>query len=57
MPLHGRGVGPQGLKPAFLAEPSGTAEAVPSPEPIYETSARSFSFGCAQGQDDIAMTM
>ena len=41
--IGGRGVGPQGLKPAFLADPSGTAEAVPSPEPIYETSSRSFA--------------
>jgi hypothetical protein len=29
---------PQGLKPAFLADPSGTAEAVPCPKPNIETS-------------------
>ena len=31
---------PQWLKPAFLAGPIGTAEAVPSPKPIFETSSR-----------------
>jgi hypothetical protein len=30
--------GPQGLKPAFLQALNGTAEAVPYPKPIYETS-------------------
>jgi hypothetical protein len=34
--------GPQGLKPAFLADPSGTAEAVPFPKPIYETSSTDY---------------
>jgi hypothetical protein len=29
---------PQGLKPAFLQTLNGTAEAVPYPKPIYETS-------------------
>ncbi len=29
---------PQGLKPASIAAPNGTAEAVPYPKPIYETS-------------------
>ena len=38
MLLLGRQLGPQGLKPAFLAGLSGTAEAVPYPKPIYETS-------------------
>jgi hypothetical protein len=32
--------GPQGLKPAFLLVLSGTAEAVPYPKPIYETSSK-----------------
>ena len=32
------GPGPQGLKPAFVAALGGTAEAVPYPKPIYETS-------------------
>ena len=27
-------LGPQGLKPELLADPSGTAEAVPYPKPI-----------------------
>jgi len=31
---------PQGLKPAFFQALSGTAEAVPCPKPIYETSSR-----------------
>ena len=38
MPLLVHGLGPQGLKPAFLVVLSGTAEAVPYPKPIYETS-------------------
>ena len=28
--------GPQGLKPAFLLSPGGTAKAVPYPKPIFE---------------------
>ena len=36
-------LGPQGLKPAFLAEPSGTAEAVPYPKPIYTTLPKTYS--------------
>src|SRR5208337_4371037 len=31
---------PQGLKPAFFQVLNGTAEAVPYPKPIYETSSR-----------------
>ena len=31
---------PQGLKPAFFRALKGTAEAVPYPKPIYETSSR-----------------
>jgi hypothetical protein len=38
MPYRGREFGPQGLKPTFQAASSGTAEAVPYPKPIYETS-------------------
>jgi hypothetical protein len=38
MPLPDRELGPQGLKPTFQAASSGTAEAVPYPKPIYETS-------------------
>jgi hypothetical protein len=30
--------GPQGLKPAFLADLGGTAEAVPEPKAVLETS-------------------
>ena len=43
MPLLRRQLGPQGQKPALLAGPSGTAEAVPYPKPIYEISSRSFA--------------
>src|ERR1019366_7640108 len=32
---------PQGLKPAFFEVLNGTAEAVPYPKPIYQTSSRS----------------
>jgi len=32
---------PQGLKPAFFEVLNGTAEAVPDPKPIYQTSSRS----------------
>jgi hypothetical protein len=38
MPRGGRESGPQGLKPASLAGLSGKAEAVPTPQSIYETS-------------------
>ncbi|MGD0791131.1 MAG: hypothetical protein ABR920_05105 [Terriglobales bacterium] len=31
---------PQGLKPAFFRALNGTAEAVPYPKPIYETSSK-----------------
>jgi len=34
MPWLGRQLGPQGLKPALLADPIGTGEAVPFPKPI-----------------------
>jgi len=37
---EGEESGPQGLKPAFLAALSGTAEAVPFPKPFLETSSR-----------------
>ena len=43
MLLLKRSLGPQGLKPAFLADLNGTAEAVPYPKRIYETSSRSFA--------------
>src|ERR1019366_4860781 len=33
---------PQGLKPAFFRALNGTAEAVPYPKPIHETSSTSF---------------
>jgi hypothetical protein len=38
-PVHGGGRVPQGLKPAFSRLLSGTAEAVPSPTPIYKSGA------------------
>ena len=43
MLLRKRSLGPQGLKPAFLADLNGTAEAVPYPKPIYETSSGSLA--------------
>jgi hypothetical protein len=36
--FEGSGSAPRGLKPAFFAALSGTAEAVPFPKPIFETS-------------------
>jgi hypothetical protein len=40
MPVLGRELGPQWLKPHFLADESGTAEAMPFPNPLCETSLR-----------------
>jgi VWFA-related protein len=41
---------PQGLKPAFFQALNGTAEAVPYPKPIYETSSNSQTQGGAPNQ-------
>jgi hypothetical protein len=38
MPFSPEGTFPQGLKPAFSQAVNGTAEAVPYPKPIFETS-------------------
>jgi hypothetical protein len=53
MLLLGRELGPQGLKPAFFVAPSGTAEAVPCPKPIYETSSMQTRH---LGNSDLAIT-
>ena len=42
--LAGLGVGPQGLKPTSTAALNGTAEAVPFPKPVYETSSKTPNF-------------
>jgi hypothetical protein len=52
VPFRPKGALPQGLKPAFVGAAYGTAEAVSSPKPIYETCSNHFDVsrkdtGCA----------